>query len=590
MKYRLREKFKNTKLSGKMMLVYIFFAGISCCISIVALQASLNIYDKKLYEKSLQELDFFTQKVNDSLDEAENLSYNIAMDSDIQEQLERAEAFPYLSADYMYEMYRFRGMLQEMLPPYSIVKNIIYTDGKKQQYQVGTACGNISGAAWTKLLEQFRVKKGGYVCQSPTDGYPYILSGRDILERKNASLDYMGSLILTSDIAGMLEEKKDSLQASQAALFVYSEEGMIYQEETDEMPKLPAADEEQGYQIIQHKGQKYFMCYLKSSLNGWMYVNMFPYSEIFGQTMLVRYLMLGGFLLVFFLTMLAMRKISNIITKPLEQLTQSMRIVEEGDFQGAKVLLEGEKRDDETGLLTQEFQVMLDRIDALIHENYEKQLLLKDTKYKMLQAQINPHFLYNTLNALNWMVRAERNQDAGKMIMELGQLLRASFARDPYTSVAEEVRTAGSYITIQQFRYQKRAEFEVRTVGNLEHYLIPRMIIQPLIENAIYYGVEQSLTGCRITVHVIEGEDSIWLSVEDTGPGMSPEELEDVRNFTVKPKGHGIGLKNIRERLNITYDDSQFEIDSEPGRGTRITIRIPKVQKEEPDVQTSDCR
>lgn len=199
----------------------------------------------------------------------------------------------------------------------------------------------------------------------------------------------------------------------------------------------------------------------------------------------------------------------------------------------------------------------------------------------MLQAQINPHFLYNTLNALNWMVKAGHSSEAGKMIVELGKMLRAAFITDPCTSVEDDVELVRSYITIQQFRYPERAEFQVETRGNLKDYMIPHMTLQPLVENAIYYGVEASLSCCAVTVKAIEEEEEILLEVKDTGPGMLAGELEAVRSFTAVPKGTGIGIKNIRERLLITYEKSQFDIESMPGRGTTVRIRIPKVKRDE---------
>ena len=223
---------------------------------------------------------------------------------------------------------------------------------------------------------------------------------------------------------------------------------------------------------------------------------------------------------------------------------------------------------------------MLDKIDVLIYENYEKQLLLKDTKYKMLQAQINPHFLYNTLNAIHWMIRAKKNDDAGRMIVELGILLRASFDENPYTTVEQEISMLKSYIAIQRLRYEDRAEFSVRTEGEPGQYVMPRMTLQPLVENAIFYGADVMTEICYIDIAVTEEEQSILFEVKDNGPGIEKEELEKVRNFTVKPKGHGIGIKNIYERLRITYDKFDFAVDSEPGKGTVIRIRVPKQKSE----------
>lgn len=577
MKHRLWVHFKNMKLAKKMMLVYVLLLAVSFSIAVSALQISLNIYDEKLYEKSLQELDFFTQKVNDSLKEVENLSRTIAMDADIQEQLIKISSLNYLSAEYSYEMYRFRLLLLDELNSHEIIKNIIFTDKNSEKFTVGVDCGVIDQADYEGILQEFSQAKGGYVVKDPTVQYPYQLSGRDVLMHLNASLDYLGSILITCDVSGQIGKKVKDLQAQHSTLFVYSHNGMIYSGE-EESPPLPSLEESQGWQVVRYQNQQYFMCYLKAR-NGWMYVNLFPYSEIFGQTMMVRYLMIGGFLLIFLCSVLLMRKLAAFITKPLVQLSESMRIVETGDFERAKQVLNPEAGGDETGLMAQEFQVMLDKINTLIYENYEKQLLLQDTRYKMLQAQINPHFLYNTLNALNWMVKAKRNEDAGKVIVELGQLLRASFAKEPYVSAASEVGLAKSYITIQKFRYSDRADFSIETQGNLENCTIPHMTLQPLVENAIYHGVENSPVPCKVCVKVIEKDNGLLLEVLDTGPGMTPEELEAVQDGTIQPKGHGIGLKNIRERLKIACAASEFTIESKLGQGTVARIWIPKQEE-----------
>ena len=295
--------------------------------------------------------------------------------------------------------------------------------------------------------------------------------------------------------------------------------------------------------------------------------------------MFLRYAVIATFVLLFAGMLFLMGRMSEWITRPLVKLIESMQIVATGDFQAAKNVIENEDQQDETGMLSKEFYIMLEKIDALIHENYEKQLLIKDTKYKMLQAQINPHFLYNTLNAINWMVKSERNQDAVKMIMRLGELLRAAFAEDPYIKIAEEVEVAKSYMTIQKYRYGHRIEFEVETEGDLTSFICPRMILQPLIENSIYYGAESMAGTCRIKTSVIEEETLIIFEVSDTGTGMSEEELELVRSAKFIPKGHGIGITNIKERLNISYENYGFEIDSNLGQGTVIKISIPKVER-----------
>ena len=269
------------------------------------------------------------------------------------------------------------------------------------------------------------------------------------------------------------------------------------------------------------------------------------------------------------------------MTKPLKELTDSIVLLEDRQFQQAKDALPVTPRKDEVGTLSREYASLLEHIDELMYENYEKQLLLQDTKYRMLQAQINPHFLYNTLNTLNWMVLAKRNEDASKMIISLGKLLRATFGKESMTTVAEEVQTAEHYIVIQKYRYQSRAEFRVETQGNLAQYQMPNMILQPLIENALLHGVDTTMDFCTVTVRALERQEDIFLEVADTGGGMTPEELTAARNLTVKTKGRGIGLKNICERLQMTFGNYEFRIESQKGRGTSISISIPKRKAED---------
>lgn len=581
----IRSKFKNLKLPRKMLLLYFIFAGIFFCISAVALQVILNIFSEKLYEKSLQELNFYAQNVNDSLKELQSYSYELALNTEIQELLSKIAETEKPSWEYSNELTELRYKLIYEYNPNSAIRSIRYTDSYNTTLEVGDSSWEIPNDIYEKLLEKFHEAKGAFVMYGPTEECPYLLCGRDILKSLDMSLDNLGTVVLTCDIGKIITKYKDSLEAPNASLFVYSRDSIIYRDmDEKDQPKLPLFQKGQGYQIVQYKGERYFMCFLNSSSTDWMYVNFFPYSDIYGQLLTVRYVMLVCFAAAFFLLLIVMNRVSVAITKPLEQLTESMQIVETGDFQSAKLVPVERDRRDEVGLLSREFQVMLDKIDLLIHENYEKQILLKETKYQMLQAQINPHFLYNTLNALHWMVKAGRNEDAVKMIMELGVLLRSSFANAPYALVDEEIRMVKSYIVIQKFRYQNRAEFEVNAEGNLENYVVPRMILQPLVENAIYYGVDNSAKTCLVRLRAVEERETILFVVEDTGPGMDKEELEKVRNFTVKPKGHGIGIKNIYERLKITYERFELSIDSQVGVGTKIQIRIPKVTEGEQGV------
>ena len=528
------------------------------------------------------------QDVRDGLEDVENRSREMAIDADIQDTAIQLKEMGPGTLRYSQMLTDLRWQLVYENTAQSEINGVRYIDPFGNSVESAGCPWNIAEDEMERFLDRVEESGGEAVLYGPTRDCGYLLCGRKVLRWSDASLEDLGTLIFFCDVGKIIANNKEQMEADHSALFVYTDDNMIYQDIQEDLPELPQGQDSQGYRIMIYGGQRYFMCWLTSSDMGWTYANFFPYSDnffpysdIYGQVTTVRNMALFGFAVAFMILLLLIRKIAGIITKPLESLTQSMQVVETGDFQNAKLIPMETDREDEVGVLTREFKVMLDKIDALIYENYEKQLLLKDTKYKMLQAQINPHFLYNTLNAIHWMIRAKKNDAAGKMIVELGTLLRASFDENLYTTVEKEIDMVRSYIEIQRYRYEDRAEFSVKTVGRPGEYVMPRMTLQPLVENAIFYGADVMTEICCIDITVTEEEESILFEVKDTGPGIRKEDLEKVRNFTVQPKGHGIGIKNIYERLRVTYDKFDFTIDSEEGKGTAIRIRVPKQKAEE---------
>ena len=575
-----RTKFKNITLTRKMLLVYAVFAGFFFGVSILAFQGSTDVFEKKLYDNSIRELDYYAKDVKDSLQRVSDRSYEMLLDSELQSILGKLQQTKPETLEYNQLLTSIRWSLVNDKNLKSDIQTIYYIDNYGNTVESGQAAWEIPEEEKDVFMQKIRDSNGEAVFYGPTKKCKYLLCGRKMLNWQDMSLENMGTLMLVCDVGQMIERDKKLLEAEHASMFVYTDDHMIYQDIEESLPPLPQNKDGQGHKVLNYQGERYFMCYLSTSENGWMYVNFFPYSDVYGQIERVRNLALCSFCVVFVLLLFLIHRISEIITRPLETLVRSMQVVETGDFESAKQIPMDAEREDEVGLLTKEFRVMLDQIDVLVKENYEKQFLLKDTKYKMLQAQINPHFLYNTLNVIHWMIRVKENEKASRMIVELGALLRASFNENPYITVEEEIGMLENYLKIQRYRYEDRADFAVEKNGNPGKYIMPRMTLQPLVENAISYGADQMEDVCHIKITITEEENNILFEVKDNGPGMTEEELEGVRKFTVKPKGHGIGIKNICERLNITYEAFQFQIESKVGKGTLIRIRVPKLRTE----------
>ncbi len=588
MLHRWKEKWRDAKLSKKLTALYLAVTGILCAAIFAALQVSFDIYDGFLYEKSLQELDFFANRIGDELQDIEDFTASLAVDESLQRQLDELKRTRYPSYEYNYKMYQLRQLLLGKLLAERQIESLIYVDPYGTLLTVGSATPAWSKEEKAALLAELGGARGGYVEHAPTGAYPYLLGGRAVLKRLDMSMKPLGYLIVTCDVEAMVARQKSSLEAEHAALFVYSGETMLYQSQEDIPALLPACGSGQGYDIVQYRGQRYFLSYLTMGRSGWMLADLFPYAEIFGAAQGVRSITLLGFALLFALSAVLIRRFAQRVTRPLGSLSDAITIVETGDFARARAALPPAPAQDEVGLLTQEFDAMLARIDALIEEDYKKQLVLRDSKYRILQSQKNPHFLYNTLNTLSWLIRAGRSEDAAHMTVELGEMLRASLKRESFTTVAQDVALVRNYIAIQQLRYRSRAAFTVSADGALERYILPHITLQPLVENAISYGVEESLSLCHVDITVEERADSIRMQVRDSGPGMDAERLAAVRSGSYRPNGHGIGINNIRERLTMLFGpQAVFEIESALGKGTTVTLEFPK-KTEVSDVQAAD--
>ena len=287
-KQEIKSHFNNLKISKKMILVYFCFSSVFFLIAFASLQISFNIYSGKLYEKSLQELDFFAQKVNDGLDEVESKSFNLALDTAVQENLQDMLKESQWSYEYNRRLYKMRTILLNEMDPLSCIQSITYIDPYGVRQEVGTSAWTIPEESMDEFLKMSKEAQGAFVSYGPTDDCPYLIAGRQIRNRLDMSLKDMGTIMLVCNVNDIIAKNKDRLESPQASVVVCSGSDIIYQDDSSEEMILPVYREHSGYEIKSYHGKKYFMCYLHSEETDWMYVNYFPYSDIFGQVQSMR--------------------------------------------------------------------------------------------------------------------------------------------------------------------------------------------------------------------------------------------------------------------------------------------------------------
>lgn len=574
MVHRAKKYFLDLPLAQKFVGIFAVLTLLSGALMIGALHLGLSVFEEKFYEKSLQELDFFVQKVDDDIQGIDTLTRSIAVDSTIQQQLNALCAADPETANYYYLLTGVRPLLLEKIYQDRQINSLQYTDLNGHTLTIGQDMPDPGAGRQTALEMALNATPGGFVIQtSDSADFPYILCGRRILRSQDMSLKKLGTIVVALDVGKLLDNEIHSLSSQPSELYLYNGTQLIYHSSEEAAAALPQEESAHGYQISTIGGKKYYICWLTSSVTGLRLCSVFDYHEIYGQINTARNALIFGECAILLLFAWVLLHMARLVTKPIHTLSEAMQTVDqqEGNFAAARALLPADPAADEIGTLTKEFDSMLGKIDTLIHENYEKQILLQETRYKMLQAQINPHFLYNTLGTLNWLVKAGDRENACKMIVSLGDILRAALSPRQNSTAAADVQLASSYIAIQQLRYKSRAEFTLTVSGELEQWTLPHFTLQPLIENAIHYGVEDSDTVCKIHIAAQAADDVLTLIVHNTGTPVEPERLNEIRAFTIKPQGHGIGLKNIYERLSMLYQDFGFDFDSD---ATGTTVRI----------------
>lgn len=278
--------------------------------------------------------------------------------------------------------------------------------------------------------------------------------------------------------------------------------------------------------------------------------------------------------------------LSNLTWKrlvvPIRKLCEASKLVAKGDF---TVRSDVESKD-EIAMLADNFNDMTVEIGRLVERIREEQSNIRAMESKLLQAQINPHFLYNTLDTIVWLAEAGQNEEVVKMTSYLSEFFRTTLSKGKdFITLEEERRHVESYLQIQQFRYQDIMRYEIRMDPGILDYTVPKLTLQPLVENALYHGIKNKRGGGKILIEGLREGGRIFLEVIDDGKGMTEKELADLRRYIAgcSDKGKkGFGLANVNQRIHRYYGEEYgIFFESEENKGTKAVIIIPAKKSEQ---------
>ncbi|WP_066190923.1 cache domain-containing sensor histidine kinase [Gracilibacillus timonensis] len=362
-------------------------------------------------------------------------------------------------------------------------------------------------------------------------------------------LDQTGT-ILTSQLRGSIGTKLDEK--------IFENVSDRYQENTDSViEKIGSTD--------------YFIAFDQSEETGWSVVGLVPADEITEGLWEVQRILLIIVIVWVILTIFLSSKITKSVTDPLMELITTMKTVEKGDF-SVRVNL---KQNREIQSISNSFNRMIYKINELIKQVYEREMKEKQAELKALQAQINPHFLYNTLDTLYWMLYVKGEEKIGGLIVSLSSMLRYSIGNESsLVLLKQEVDNMQNYINLQSARTGDSIDFEFHMEERLEHAKVLKLMLQPIVENAVHHGLEERDGKGRIVISIREEQGNLILIVEDNGIGIAKTQIESFQKE--QQINDGIGLHNVDERIKLTFGSTYgINIESRLGEGTKVTIRLP---------------
>lgn len=412
-----------------------------------------------------------------------------------------------------------------------------------------------------------------------------IILARAIKEKKDLSMRYSGTLFYIVD----LERLTSSYTSENHKLMIQDHYGStifstLSDEEQSDFRNYKAGHRKAGYEIMALDNTKYFLTDTMSGERNWKYYSFSPYQQLFRILADADRLFILVFILLFLPIVAVTIRISLNLIKPICSLSEKIREIR-GNNELANNLrgAGGEEnlpriRTDEIGELQEQFYNMIQEVDELIHENYEQKIYLQEAQLSALQAQLNPHFLYNTLDTIRWMATANDYQQIPGVVKALGDILRLCMNSDRnIISVGEEIDYLRSYVAIQKIRFGDRLYFLMDVEEELMELGIPAFSIQPLVENSINYALERMMDQCYITVTVTDCGDNLAVMVQDNGPGMDSDIMKKLRKGVVKARGNGIGLLNLDKRLRNLYgSDAGIRIERPEEGGARIMYCVRK--------------
>mgnify|MGYP002576556207 CR=1 FL=1 len=411
---------------------------------------------------------------------------------------------------------------------------------------------------------------------------PFYVFGvaRGIVRLEDASV--IGVLLVNTKVSFLEDICKNMQLTENHRIVILHDNYTIYDTMTEYTGKVPdsilltiPANTDAKMFPVSIDGVDMLAASVTSDSSGWEIISLIPEAELFSdmnRTLTANILI---FTVVMLLSLFLLFIVSRQIVMPINRLVKVMKIAESGDFQ-ARIQVD---RKDEIGKLSESYNSLLEKISELIHEVYQQKITASELELQMLQSQINPHFLYNTLESISMMATINGDDTTSEMAANLGSLLRYSISNpNQQVTLGEEIMQLRKYIALQEQRFRSQYTIEITIDQKFYPVSMPKLILQPIVENAIYHGMSSVRSGGKITVTAARTEhDTLMITVTDNGKGMTEEQVNNLNGYINEENElfKSIGMRNVNRRIQLFCGSGYgIHITSAPDEGTTVSVRI----------------
>ena len=394
---------------------------------------------------------------------------------------------------------------------------------------------------------------------------PEIAAVRNIYDGRNRT----AVLCITLDYNKIFKPLKNIISDESGTMVLDQSQNIVYRDENIQDNDL--ADLRESDKILEQISKEYVAVNSTSQNTGWkfyLYKTKKSVEKSVYQMLLAEIPLIAGCVLIIFILGMAF---SRLFTRKIEMLTENMDQVNHG----SREVTVTSDAEDEVGVLIRSFRRMMGEIDRLISEVYENKIALKEFELKALTAQINPHFLYNSLSIINWMAIKSGQKEISKVTLDLSTFYRTALSKgEDMVTVENCIRNIEAYLSIQLVMHDNDFTVEWKIDPQVKAEKVPKLILQPVVENALEHGLDVKEEGDKLLqLSFLDAGDAVLLRVEDNGMGMEQSVAESLVTY----QAEGYGLKNVNDRICLLYgEEYKIRITSSVGKGTVVEMRIPK--------------